>query len=120
MRTGTAGLSLVSIVTTLGVVVVPIHRAAVNSSKSTVMLGEGGMHNNSKSGFYNDTAEFWNWVRPRHYKAPAPLEECPPPDAPARIPASCNAARSGVVHTRPLRRTVVDSEGCPLLSPHLI
>ena len=43
-------VELVSIVTTLGVG--SDHRAAVNSSKRTVMLGEGGMNKKSKSGFY--------------------------------------------------------------------
>ena len=37
-----------------------------------VMFGEGGIcHTTMLVVFYNNTAKFWNWVRPRHEKARA-------------------------------------------------
>jgi hypothetical protein len=84
VRTGTAGLSLVSIVTT---VLASDHRAAVLCRSECnlcyrierwVMFGEGGMHATKqrqkvpKGGILNNNnAEFWNWVSPRHEKARA-------------------------------------------------
>jgi hypothetical protein len=78
VRTGTAGLSLVSVVTT---VLASDHRAAVlyRSDATCVTGSKDGLcsgkvacmpHNNAER-YNNNNAEFWNWVSPRHEKARA-------------------------------------------------
>ena len=102
--------------------------------KSTVMLGVGSMpqhferwYSTNTSSFGRDrldtilcyiSIEFWKWARPRNGKARAAgrknvrhLIEC-------SSTHTCNAARSGVVHTPSHGRTNFGSEA-PRLSPTL-